>query len=544
MLGTSATGTARLRPRAGAAGVLAVGVAYAVGAELAWHAFGANVGLALFPPAGVTVAALILSDTRRWPAIMLVVFAVEATVDLTQGLPVAIAAGYGLANVAEPLVGAWVLRRLHGPDPELDRRRGLVVFVAAVAGAGPLAGGVIGATVRTYGENKGMWLPNVGHWWAGDGVAVLAVGASIILIARTHLQPRRWIELTITTLAVTAVSGAAMIGVPPAAAVLVPVFVWAALRFGPVGVTTCGGILAITANYLTNAGYGYFADLDLTPASRLTVLQVFIAIMLISVWFVAVEASERQRVTNQRDQMTTTLELVQQTLIPVTAEVPGPFTIGAYYQQASTSRIGGDWFDVFPLPKDRTLFAVGDVVGHGLDAIKDMTQLRYAAQALAVEGHSPVRLLTELSHYTATNTSGGYATIIVAIYDTTRNHYHLAAAGHPPPLIWRAATGRATYLHTTNPGPPLGTYLKSTYDETIVHLNDGDLLVFYTDGLVERPHQVIDIGLTQLQQAVEQWDHTNPDLNTFCAHLTNHCHPHQPPNDDVCLLAIRHTPAT
>jgi len=274
-----------------------VGLAYLVGAELAWGAFGAQVGLAFFPPAGVTMAALLLSRPRRWPSVLAVVAIVEVLVDVRHHLGPAVALGYAAANTVEPAVGAWLFRRLTGgARPGLDRRGQVGTFLIAACGVGPLAGGLIGASVKTFGENHGTWAANLGHWWAGDGTAVLAVAPTVVMLAHARLTRRRQAELAATGLATAGVAAAAVLStsMPPAVLPL-PVFVWATLRFGPVGVSTCATAFALVANYLTNSGHGYFASLGFSLATRLSLLQLTIAMLVVSMWFVAIEASERQR---------------------------------------------------------------------------------------------------------------------------------------------------------------------------------------------------------------------------------------------------------
>ena len=92
---------------------LAVAVAYALGSELAWHSFGANVGLAFFPPAGITVAALLLTRRRHWPALLATVFVTEVLVDPSQHLGTRYALAYAVANTVEPLVGALLVDRMN-----------------------------------------------------------------------------------------------------------------------------------------------------------------------------------------------------------------------------------------------------------------------------------------------------------------------------------------------------------------------------------------------------------------------------------------------
>ena len=132
--------------------VLAVLVpAYAVGALLAFVAFGATAIVVLFLPAGLTLAALVLTRRRQWPWILAAVAVTEILVDLSQGQSWRIVWGFALANTAEPLVGAWLLRRYVPGRLDLLRRRDLLAFIACAVVIGPLVGGLVGGTTISVG---------------------------------------------------------------------------------------------------------------------------------------------------------------------------------------------------------------------------------------------------------------------------------------------------------------------------------------------------------------------------------------------------------
>ncbi|MEZ5098273.1 MAG: MASE1 domain-containing protein [Thermoleophilia bacterium] len=115
--------------------------AYALGSQIAYWWFGATgVNASFFPAAGVTVAALVLTDRRRWPVVLAAAATAEVAVDLAHGLGIGASLGYAAANCAQPLLGALLLARLGG-RPDLGRLRGLGAFVLAGVVAGPALGG-------------------------------------------------------------------------------------------------------------------------------------------------------------------------------------------------------------------------------------------------------------------------------------------------------------------------------------------------------------------------------------------------------------------
>ena len=118
--------------------------------------------------------------------------------------------------------------------------------------------------------------------------------------------------------------------------------------------------------------------------------------------------ADRVGLERERDDAAAAVVAVHRAIRPQRAERAGPFVLGSCYRQASVSGlVGGDWFDAFELPKGRVLFVVGDVVGHGLDAVEDMAHLRLASRAFASEGHDPARILVELNQYTDNATGAG-----------------------------------------------------------------------------------------------------------------------------------------
>jgi integral membrane sensor domain MASE1 len=135
-----------------------VTLAYLAGAVLSWQTFGAGVGPAFFPAAGVTVAAMLLSRRSLWPVVVAAIVLAEFAVDLRYGVGWAGAAGFAVANSVEPLVGASLVLAWCKGTPDLRRRDHLALFVAGAAVLGPLAGGMIGGLVGSLQD--GAWWPS------------------------------------------------------------------------------------------------------------------------------------------------------------------------------------------------------------------------------------------------------------------------------------------------------------------------------------------------------------------------------------------------
>ena len=284
-------------------------VCYVAGAWLSWHSFGATEGLAFFPPAGVTVAAMVLLPRRRWWAVVAAIVVGEFGMDLANGLSVATSAGYVAANVVEPLVGASLFLRFAQAERRLDRRNGMRWFLATAVGAGPLAGAVFGGLTRAADSGAVWWIAGL-HWWIGDGLGVLAVGAPILAMRGVAMpRGRRRYE------AVVALGGALVITTLvywvlefPPSILLLPPLVWVAFRFGTPGVLVVSAGIAGVANVATAAGHGLFATFDGSPQTKLTMGQLFLATITVTAWFLAVETTERAGLVIERERHRAVLE--------------------------------------------------------------------------------------------------------------------------------------------------------------------------------------------------------------------------------------------
>lgn len=233
----------------------------------------------------------------------------ELGVDLAHGLSIAASAGYVAANVVEPLVGAALFLRLTHGDERLDRHNGMRWFLVAAVGAGPLVGAVFGGLTRA-GDVGAVWWDAGLHFWIGDALGVLAVGAPILAMRGVAVpQGRRLYE------AVGALCGVLVMTVLaywvweiPPSILLLPPLVMVAFRFGTPGVLIASAGIASVANLASAAGHGLFATLDASPQARLTMGQLFLATTIITAWFLAVETTERARLVTERERQQAVLD--------------------------------------------------------------------------------------------------------------------------------------------------------------------------------------------------------------------------------------------
>jgi serine phosphatase RsbU (regulator of sigma subunit) len=192
---------------------------------------------------------------------------------------------------------------------------------------------------------------------------------------------------------------------------------------------------------------------------------------------------------------------LQRGLIPKSLpEVPG-VTLAASYEVAGIGvQVGGDWYDAFALPGGRLGIVVGDVTGRGIRAASAMGQLSTLTRAfaLAEDGHrGPGEALTLLNRHQLALGDEHLFTIVYAIVDPEQGTISWANGGHPPPLL-RASDRRGRYLEGGNGLMGVEDRVYETFEEKI---EPSSTVVLYTDGLVERRSESLDVGLQRLADA-------------------------------------------
>ncbi|GAC1410484.1 MAG: hypothetical protein NVSMB57_04290 [Actinomycetota bacterium] len=230
-------------------------------------------------------------------------------------------------------------------------------------------------------------------------------------------------------------------------------------------------------------------------------------------------------------------EALQHSLLPERLpEVPGLETAARYIPGGPGEQIGGDWYDVFRLPRGLSAFAMGDVVGHGVRAAALMGQLRNGARAYAIHGMPPQEVVQLLNQMLFDLGTECMATMIYGIFDPDDGTLRFVNAGHPPPLVLHEQ--QASFLES-KAGVPLGAIPRAQYSETVTRLDPQATLLLYTDGLVEERSEGIDDGLKRLQQAAAGISLPIEDL---CNHLLSAMLRDLAPSDDTAILAMRLIP--
>lgn len=193
---------------------------------------------------------------------------------------------------------------------------------------------------------------------------------------------------------------------------------------------------------------------------------------------------------------------LQRGLLPKKLPEIHRIALAAHYEAAGVgAEVGGDWYDAFVLPGDRLGVVVGDVAGRGIPAASAMGQLRSVTRAFAVADdgrRSPADVLTRLNHHQLALAQEEMFTVLYAIVDPRRGSISWASAGHPPPLL-RSRSGETRFL---DGGEGLMGFEEIVYEDFQAQIGAGSTLVFYTDGLIERRAESLEVGMRRLADAV------------------------------------------
>ncbi|WP_238499023.1 SpoIIE family protein phosphatase [Streptosporangium soli] len=224
---------------------------------------------------------------------------------------------------------------------------------------------------------------------------------------------------------------------------------------------------------------------------------------------------------------------LQSSLLPADLPTAPGLEIASRYLPASDlTGVGGDWYDVIPLPGHRVALVVGDVMGHGTRAAATMGQLRTAARTLASMDLDPHEVLFRLNLMTQDLDATQIATCVYAVYDPITHSCAIARAGHVPPVLL-GPDGR-TELIDLPPGLPLGIG-GDPFEMRELILPTGSVLTLYTDGLVESRDRDLDSGIRDLRRLLEC---AHDDLEDLCDATIATQRPGDE-RDDIALMLAR-----
>jgi serine phosphatase RsbU (regulator of sigma subunit) len=213
-------------------------------------------------------------------------------------------------------------------------------------------------------------------------------------------------------------------------------------------------------------------------------------------------------------------------------DLPGLQAAVRYLPAEQASRVGGDWYHAGGMDNGNVLIAVGDVAGHGLRAATTMARLRHALAALSITSTAePAELLSHLNRLLRVDGRVvDTASAVIARYHPLDGTLVWAQAGHPPPLLTRG--GRTAPLDRPA-GPLLGAVAHPVYETATTHLRETDLLLLYTDGLIEHRQRTIAEGYAPVIRTLNKAPCDQP-LTELIGRLRR-----ANAQDDTCILALR-----
>jgi GAF domain-containing protein len=242
---------------------------------------------------------------------------------------------------------------------------------------------------------------------------------------------------------------------------------------------------------------------------------------------------ERQRHVSQS---------LQQALLP--SEVPRMegWEVDAVYEPASgDSDVGGDFYDVFDLPDGRFGIVIGDVSGKGAEAAAQTAMAKYMLRAFASRNPAPSSALYHLNNALAKGMAEDrFTTLLYAVFDPTTRSLQLALAGHPPPLVYRAKSRSVETI--TVEGPVLGLFADQSFGQVNVELAGEDMVIGYTDGILEARSNGDFFGLEGLQTSVARHA-ANPATHSISRRVYMDANKFGTVGDDTIVLTLCFRPS-
>ncbi|MGI5446917.1 PP2C family protein-serine/threonine phosphatase [Streptomyces sp. CA-243310] len=246
------------------------------------------------------------------------------------------------------------------------------------------------------------------------------------------------------------------------------------------------------------------------------------------------EVNDRLRQAHNREREVALA--LQEAMLPAPGDIGHHRAAVRYRPAVGSLNVCGDWYDLVDLPGDRIAVAVGDVVGHGLHAAGVMGLLRSALSAASLVADGPAQALEVLGLYARSVQGAENATAVETYIDWDTHTLAYSSAGHLPPALLHLS-GDVEFLDQAT-DPPLGARPEHVArPQAATGFTEGDTLVLYTDGLVERRREDIDVGLDRLTRALTR--HRGSDPEALADAILLALLPPEGSTDDTALLVVR-----
>jgi serine phosphatase RsbU (regulator of sigma subunit) len=212
---------------------------------------------------------------------------------------------------------------------------------------------------------------------------------------------------------------------------------------------------------------------------------IILLLLLVALWFgVRARAAARRarRLEAQRAELLADVDVMQAALVPPVPARVGGLAVSVAYEPADGPAAGGDFYDVFVPSRGKVAIILGDVAGHGHEALAQAALTRYTLRAYLQAGLEPRAALALAGRVLADASLEHFATVAIGVYDARAGHLVYASAGHPPPILH----GLQTRQPISNcASPPIGWTVPTGCRQTTVSLPPGSVACFFSDGLIE-----------------------------------------------------------
>jgi serine phosphatase RsbU (regulator of sigma subunit)/anti-sigma regulatory factor (Ser/Thr protein kinase) len=306
---------------------------------------------------------------------------------------------------------------------------------------------------------------------------------------------------------------------------------------GVVAATSLGGRLCgLLAAGMASAVFVVFfvaeQDADSMAAGQVTGAVVYAIVAVVAALIISTLEQTVTRLRKTERDLNDSLAMAQRALLPGPVPSIQHVELGRCYRPAGLGHAGGDWYTIVPLDEHRIGLGIGDAAGHGLTGLAVMARTRFGMLAYALLDQSPASVLEHINSMLCSTapTEGRFVTATFGVLDRATMSWTEARAGHPP-TARRRADGTVDVLHPEHHGLVLGVEPDARYSDVTVPLEPGDTIALYTDGLIERPTQSLDVGIAALSSALAR--RTGGDLDEFCSMLADELGSER---DDVALL--------
>lgn len=230
----------------------------------------------------------------------------------------------------------------------------------------------------------------------------------------------------------------------------------------------------------------------------------------------------------------TSVLLLQRRLLPQVPHIPDWLEVGYCYEPAAGGQVGGDWFQLINLDDERVVAVVGDAVGHGMEAAAAMGQLKSSIATAVSMDPDPAEVLRAVDRFADAGIETLAATAVATMLDRCGT-YRLASAGHLPPVLLHPGGANEVLEGGRRPLLGYGGGRSSVAEQR--RLIVGDMMVLYSDGLVERRHEVLDVGIDRLRGHLVDLQHRPPQ--EVCEQLIDRLGGDGRTDDDIALLLLR-----